>query len=273
MASIPLFDISKCNTYTISSIKQHASIVLGKCAVKNLKTKKQLCNALHSHKLSTNTTYLKSHLLKQADLHFDLQSFYLTMFQQTGVRQHLLTSQKEYKLGLEDTLRAESLNSNSIHSAGNHPVFGQEQFMVKLVMELQKEPSLRRLTRRQRNYISIAFPNIQRIANNYITHIQTQQMNQYVPQIKGLNAPPKNWKPKRGSIKNVTNLRCPISLNVPSHTNMVYLTTNVRNNIATTVYDLNYLVPALREKAESPITRKEVRSWNNVRMVPKTLLK
>lgn len=275
MASIPSLNMSKCKSYKISLLRQYATSMLPLNTVKHLKTKDQLCKALHSHKLTTNKRYLKSHLLEESEKHFILQRHYLQLFQQTGTRQHFLSSQREYKLGLEDKLRADALNSNSntLHSTGNHPVFRQEQFMVKLIMELQKEPLLRRLTRTQMDYIAIAFGNIQRIANNYITHVQTQQMNQYVPQTKGLNAPPKNWKPKRGSIKNVKNFKCPISLNTPSPNNMVYLTTNVKNNIASTVYDIDYLIPSLREKAESPLTRKPVESWNNVRKVPKKLLK
>ena len=137
---------------------------------------------------------------------------------------------------------------------------------------LNKLQSGATLTNVDRAYITryqAAFQNANRLQTN---QIMLRTAAQYQAPAQPLAPPRTNWKPTVGNMRlhfNV-NMKDPISMNIPNFNNMYYLTPDVNQGIRQ-VYTLNTLKNVLKERNVSPITRKKITSWNNVKKVKNDL--
>ena len=114
-----------------------------------------------------------------------------------------------------------------------------------------------------------AFLNANRLQTN---QIMLRTAAQYQAPAQPLDPPRTNWKPTVGNKRlhfNV-NMKDPILMNIPNFNNMYYLTPDVNQGIRQ-VYTLNTLKNVLKERNVSPITRKKITSWNNVKKVKNNL--
>ena len=101
-------------------------------------------------------------------------------------------------------------------------------------------------------------------------------MNNPVIKTNGLNCPKNNWIPKIGNANNGNNLNVHNNVflagNMPNRSKMVYLENNLNNGKIKHVYNLNSLKEWLKMQKFSPMTRKQVNSWNKVKLVPNKII-
>lgn len=121
-----------------------------------------------------------------------------------------------------------------------------------------------------------------RISRYEISLLPQNQRNRFTHlmfNLGGFDNPGNNWSPKNGN--NVNNLINGGSTlhnhvfsagNIPTKNKAVYIKENVKNKKIQAVYNVNGLKEWLMKKSKSPMTRKNVESWNSVRKVPKKLM-
>ena len=117
----------------------------------------------------------------------------------------------------------------------------------------------------------------QRAMQFNLDRMMQQQMNEPEIRTVGLNDPGNNWSPAVGNnVNNVLNTaqnNLFLAGNVPNANKAVYLKNNVQNRKIQAVYNQDGLKTWLMKKKESPMTRKEIESWNSVKRVPEKIMR
>ena len=117
----------------------------------------------------------------------------------------------------------------------------------------------------------------QRAMQFNLDRMMQQQMNEPEIRTVGLNDPGNNWSPAIGNnVNNVLNTahnNLFLAGNIPNANKAVYLKNNVQNRKIQAVYNQNGLKTWLLKKKESPMTRKEIQSWNSVKRVPEKIMR
>ena len=164
-------------------------------------------------------------------------------------------------------LRPPKLNANF---AQGNPLFQQMPAVKDMIMKIQAG---RVLSRREQEYLRKYRPQIETLIGQITNFVAQQTHDAYVPQTEGLGTPPKDWKPATGSNVNLQNKNALLNHafllgEYPNKHDIVYIVDEVNNGKVKHVYDKNSLIAWLKEKAESPMTRVKVNSWNSIKQVP-----
>lgn len=152
-----------------------------------------------------------------------------------------------------------------VHDA-RHPLYKHPAYIVDLYLNQQNRIPL---TIDQRNLLEVDGTRVRQllmqINAEYPDFIARQTIQQRRSPTPGLPRPHGRWRPAYGPHIHVKNFVCPISLEVPDPSNAAYLSVDVTSaGSITQIYDIDYLKQALIERAKSPVTRRNVTSWDNV---------